>query len=227
MQYVANGSSHEKSMEFNYLIKAADDMFEILARRVEPTSSELNEFFAIACSTLKRLERDGGFIKAVEQAGSEWRLNPSVVAIISDVRHFTDGFLQIERKVMLAAGLDECTWSYLRQAVEAVRNYSVHMGINSRRIMDSVTYLREMACDIGTELGKSIEKSATRRRALNAATRVAFGVGGGALIGVNASSIAVTIGLSTAGAAVSTAVGVGLLTRAVEAGDKEIRKEKQ
>ena len=207
-------------MEFNYLVRAANDMFEILARRIEPNSSELSELFAIACSTLKRLERDEEFTKAVNLSALEWKLNPDAVSISGDLRHFTDGFLQIERKVMLAAGLDDCTWSHLQRAAEEVRNQIAHDGINVTRLMNAVTYLREMACDIAAELRKTVDKSATHRRALNAARKVALSVGGAAMIGVNASSIAATVGLSTAGAAVSAAVGGGLITRALEGGDK-------
>jgi hypothetical protein len=35
-------------MEFDYLVRATNDMFAILAHRMEPTASELSEFFAMA-----------------------------------------------------------------------------------------------------------------------------------------------------------------------------------
>jgi hypothetical protein len=41
-------------------------MFEILARHMELTSGELSELFAIACSTVKRLEQDEGVTKAAK-----------------------------------------------------------------------------------------------------------------------------------------------------------------
>jgi hypothetical protein len=117
---------------------------------------------------------------------------------------------------MLAAGIDDCTWSQLRQAAEEVRRHIAHAGINGGRLTNAITRLREIACDMARELLKTIEKSATHQRALSVARRVALGVGGAAMIGVDASSLAATIGLSAPGAAVSAAVGGGLLMRGVE-----------
>jgi hypothetical protein len=208
-------------MEFNYLVKAANDMFEILSRQTEPTSKDLSQFFAIGCSTLKRLEQDEEFKEVVDHFGSEWKQNQDVVAIIADVRHFTEGFLQIERKVMLAAGLDDCTWSELHCAAEAVRKYVVQTGVNGTRLMTAVMYVREMACDIAADLSNKGVGDVTRRRALNAVGRVAMGVGGAAMIGVNASSLALTIGLSAAGSAVSAAIGGGFITAAMESRNED------
>jgi hypothetical protein len=89
---------------------------KILSRHVEPTSKDLSEFFAIGCNTFKRLEQDEGFKKAVVLLKSEWEKNPDVASIIGDVQHFTAGFLQIERKVMLAARRGDSVVAYVDSA---------------------------------------------------------------------------------------------------------------
>ena len=207
-------------MDFSYLVTATNDMFVVLAHSPEPSQVELREAFTIGCKALKRLEGDDEFIEAISLLRKRRVAHiQDFKSIVTDVNHFTQGFLEIERKVMLAAGLSENSWSYVSRFAREVRVHINEDRVNVDALRKAIAGLRSVACDIADQLHTTVQKAEEHKRARNTLGRVALGIGGAAVIGVNASVLAATVGLSTAGSAVSAAVGGGLITRAFEGGD--------
>ena len=201
-------------MDHSYLVSATNEMFSILSRSLEPSQLELCEAFAVGCMTLRRLRKDEEFFKAANLLRKHRNANrKDFTAIITDVNHFTQGFLVIERKAMLAAGISVASWEYLARCTEGIRDRIARAPFKFEDLTIAISKLRKIVREIADELQEAEVKADRRGRIQNAFGKMVLGIGGAAMIGVNASALAATVGLSPAGSAVSAAVGVGMVIR--------------
>jgi hypothetical protein len=135
--------------------------------------------------------------------------------ICGDVQHFVNGLCAIETEILLKAGVKyEVADSLVEEAI-AVRNAIVTMRLEPDLIFDNVCRLRDDACDIAKRLHEIPLKKAESLKFKKKAKKVAARIGGVLVVFANAGSIAASLGLSAPGAAVSGAIGGGLVGAAV------------
>lgn len=200
-------------MADHYLIEAANEIISITGSSFEPPPQEVAKALVRGCKTLRLLKADGEFqedvaaLAAVDSEHAQLRQQ-----ILGDIRHFTRGFLQIEERVLLNAGLDKTPTSYLLK-----RARDLHSACNGQlaamdplEVVNGIQLLEKAVCRIAAEL-ETLLKRGQKGLVRKALEGVTLGVGGGAIIFTNASAAAASLGLSAAGSAVSAALGGALI----------------
>jgi hypothetical protein len=203
-----------------YLINAANEMNLLLSKapaHPEREQDHLREAAFIACNTLKQLSSDREFYRAVEQLAERQSENASDLdAITGDSAHF-ESFLRVEREIMIRAGITPELADHLlnkaRELIQAVRSHSAE----PQEVFAAFNAIRDRVCDLALSLQQQRQDRKTREWSKMFVLRVTFAVGGAALIGLNVSQLAVSLGLTAVGAAVSGAIGSTLIGNAVAA----------
>ena len=203
-------------MDLEHIVDASNRIHELLLETTEPDRTTLEKAFSIACNSLRRvtddvdsLQRDLDHLARLQQQSpSDYR------AICSDVNHFVNGFCVIEKRVLVAAGIKEWVADALLDQAKAVRRAIVNIAFDPQRVRRDIVAFRDGCCDVAKRLHDLPLEEQERRTFVKRIKRTAAGIGGLAFVGINAASIAASLGLSAPGA-VSGAMGSGLVGAAL------------
>jgi hypothetical protein len=140
----------------------------------------------------------------------------SAVREIMNIDHF-EFFLEAERRLLMEAGVDPSLAAAIIQRCQDGREGASRSEFNTIQFSSALEELRDAVCGILAELRGSIFQQSSPNR-LRRRLRASFeGVCGGVIVGLDATALAVSIGLSTAGSAVSGALGAAIVADAIAA----------
>jgi hypothetical protein len=195
-----------------YLVTACTEIHKITLGTVDPSDQELERVFALACNALKRLSQDSGFIADVTEAFRRRREHEADFNEITTLRHFVEGFSVIETAVLKQAGLPEETISSLLKEATALIEYTREPAPTPEELNTQIAAVRDATCHVATMLARSRKSVEDRKRLKARLARAGYALGGAVMVGANVTAWAASLGLSTAGSAVSGAAGTSLIT---------------
>jgi|GEM_PF-4014723 len=203
-------------METVYIVDAANRIFSLLSQTLEPSQEDLTKVFAIACNTLKQTAAQARVLEdLIKLEVWQEKYQAELKGICEDVDHFTYGFCKIEERLMILSGVSKEAVKSLLDKVKSMRECVTQSTTKAPKVLENITMLRDEVCNIAEQLRQFPIDQQEKREAMNKLRRIAYGIGGIAIIGINVSSFATMVGLSAPGAAVSGAVGGALIEEAV------------
>jgi hypothetical protein len=203
-------------METAYIIEATNKIFDLLSETLEPKPEELGKIFAISCNTLRRVSAQSEFLRDVRILALRLDSHKSEFKdICENVAHFTYGFCKIEEKVLTAAGVSEKAVRSLLEQAKILRESIAISKFSQDEVQHNIEKLRDESCGIAKDLHKIPLEQRDKLRQKKRARKIAYAISGTAVMVINASPLAVTMGLSAPGSAVSGAFGSGLIGAAL------------
>jgi hypothetical protein len=213
-------------MAFELYVVESSNQMNLLLIKAELDSdqqgNEIVEAAVIGCRTLKQLADDSDFRRTVERM-TDLRLDrlgsttQEFKDILEDVDKF-ERFLCLEQEVLLAGGITADLAEKLVDQCLATVNQLKKGVPTPDEVFEGIRTLRDQACDRSRTL---VAQSANTRKASEMESqlwKITMGLGGAALIGLNAAIAATTaipsVGLTAAGAAVSAAFGGNIIKNA-------------
>ena len=179
-----------------------------LIRVGRPGPQELREMLVVGCKQLRMLVSDPTFFSDLKAAASgSGALEADVTQTLNDLGRFA-GFLDVEKRVLLDAGLNEEAVKALLHQAESVRplaGKSALTDIEGLRII--LVKLANEICNLA-ELSEPSESKQFRALARPVLRRVALTVGGAAVVSAN---VAAALKLGNVYASTSVALGTGML----------------
>ncbi len=217
-----------------YLIESVRQMHTLLVQcEVNPQRNAncLVEASALGCLTLKRLCDDPDFHDVLDefadvrlistfiqkQSAKQKRIERKRINEFRSIVENSDNFemfLDLEKEVLLRGGVPaEVTELLIEASLETIEEIRARAKPPSE-VMEIVRVLRDRACLVSADLkAKAIDES--RWDGIKARIRkTTLGIGGAALIGLNASALAATVGITSVGSVVSAALGGAVLSGA-------------
>ena len=135
--------------------------------------------------------------------------------VLTDRDRFTD-LLEREKNLMGEAGADQEFIDSIADVAMALQEQKLLSPIEPNQIYRSLKELRDQVASIQYQLQEQRELQTPRHRGWRRKIQhTLIGIGGAAMVGLNASALAMTIGLAGPLAAVSGAVGGGLIGHSV------------
>lgn len=207
-------------MATEYVIAAANEMHTIMSGSLgQPSGQAIRRAANIGCNTLKQLQNDVQFYQNLkQQLGWVHDGSRQVAGILLDWDHF-EMFLRLEARVLEAAGVYPSLVRNLiaeaRHQMEIIRHGSIDAITDPPDIISLIVKLEKLCCGVAIELEERaiiIEQQIRNRRLIK---NVSYGVAGLAMVVVNGSVLATTLGLSMYGSAASTTLGGAILGAAV------------
>lgn len=210
-------------------------MDEILAREFVIATNKMHESLAIYYADLSRGHREAAGLLECAMTGCSLLSNGMYVqALVEDARacqerlwfnrrdvqeitgrsHF-EYFLGIERSLLQEAGMDAGVTEALIDQCRAARKAPRRGKFNADAFSGALEELRLAVCSILAELRKATFDEHSQHQMSRHLASVFKGFCGCVLVGVDASSLAPTVGLSAAGSAVSIAVGSAIVGQAI------------
>jgi hypothetical protein len=178
------------------------------------SDDQLVQCAAAGCSLL----RNNSYMQAmVIDAGTltqRAREQRSTVEGIIETDHF-DFFLEGEKRLLTAAGADSSLVEVIIQQCRDAREKAGRDEVNTNQFRDALEELRDAVCTALAELRGSSFSQSPRRTLQRRLTACFEGVCGGVIVGLDATALAVSIGLSAAGSAVSGALGAAIVGDAI------------
>jgi hypothetical protein len=198
--------------DFNYIVDATNEMHHILLETIDPSEDDFRKIFAIACNTLKRVAAQTEVLEDLtnlairqEQFWTEYK------EICGSVDHFVYGFCKIERRVLVAAGVKEETAESLIQEAIHLRESIKDLRINPHGVQENLKKLRDEACNIAKHIHNLPMERDEKRKTKKRLKKYFYGIGGTAIVVIDGGALALSLGMSFAGTAVSGSVGSGLV----------------
>jgi hypothetical protein len=217
-----------------YLVESIKQMNALVIQAdlsAEQHSKCLTEAAAIGCRTLDKLCKDPELPQKLEQAADvriiarfmqraserEQRRQRELVAefrnIVEDPKNF-EVFLELEREVMIRGGIPHEVVDLLIEA-----SYRAVGEIKARakppeELSANIHVLRDRACLLFQDLKTDAvykQKWGNIKSKIKIAT---VGIGGAALIGLNLTALAASLGMTTVGSGVSASIGGGSVSGA-------------
>ena len=179
-----------------------------LIRVERPGPQELREMLVVGCKQLRMLVSDPAFFSDLKAAASgSSALEADVAQTLSDLGRFA-GFLDVEKSVLLEAGLNEATVRALLKQAEIVRPLAGKNALNDiEGLRVTLVKLANEVCNLA-ELSEPSESKQFRALARPVLRRVALTVGGAAVVSAN---VAAALKLGNVYASTSVALGTGML----------------
>jgi hypothetical protein len=149
--------------------------------------------------------------RTLNQRAAEYSEN---MRVITGVDHF-EFFLEAEARLLEAAGADASLTAVILRRCREARAAAMQGEFNAFRFRDALEELRYAVCSALAELRYATfdpRPLSRRHRRLVACFK---GVCGCVVVGLDASALAGTIGLSAAGSAVSIAIGAAVVDHAL------------
>jgi hypothetical protein len=140
--------------------------------------------------------------------------NRKNLQIITAVDHF-DFFLGAEGRLLKAAGTDPSLTTAILQQCREARAAARQGEFNAFRFRNALEELRETVCAEYLELRGATSDPGPSGRRYRRLAACFKGVCGCVVVGLDASALAATIGLTAAGSAVSIAVGAAVVDHAL------------
>ena len=209
-------------MNTEYLVTAANEMFRLIVLNGEPSPEDILKAAHIGCETLNILLNDEDFFREAEELGRRKvgrQEREEFDYLTGDLAYFINHFLKIERDILLAGGIDEELVNQLlenaKDSLQAIRNWDG----DAEMLRWLITRLREEICHAEEALDEEQSRNEWRDRWRRRLKRATLAIGGAAIVGLDASALAATYGLSAPGTAVSAALGGALIGVAVPAAE--------
>jgi hypothetical protein len=133
-----------------------------------------------------------------------------------NVGHF-EFFLEGERRLLMAAGVDPSLVAVMIQRCQDGREMASRRELDIDQFRYALEELRDAVCETLAELRRSTFQQPSPNRLRRRLIASFEGVCGGVLVGLDATALAVSVGLSTAGSAVSGALGAAIVGDAIAA----------
>lgn len=209
-----------------YLIEHVNQMHDLMIEadvHPEDENTNLVEAAVIGCETLKRLIGDKSFLRTVEQMSTA-RLDErghtgrEFLHIVDNMNNFEE-FLKIEHKLLLESGLfpdiAATLISLSRNALDDVRDRAKPAS----EVIDAARTLTDQACETAHDLVEKAQRTNKWDTLKDRLKRIMMGIGGAAVIGVDAAAALPTAvtpvaPLTVAMGAVSAAFGASLVQNA-------------
>jgi hypothetical protein len=134
--------------------------------------------------------------------------------IITGRVHF-EHFLGIERRLLEEAGTDPALADAIIGRCLQAREATRHGKFDANAFSGALEELRLRVCGVLGELRETAFDQPSQRQMPRRLASVLNGVFGCVVVGLDASTLAATVGLSTAGSAVSIAVGGAIVSQAI------------
>jgi len=210
-----------------YVVETINQMNLLLVRsdtHSKQRQDYLLEAAVLGCRTLKQLSGDPGFSSTVEEfadvriikgflegASDEYKRRESEKVdqfrtIMENSDYFAT-FLDLEREVMVKAGLSvDIVDSLIKSSRESIEDVQ-RRARPASEVIETVRLLRDRACILSDDLINEAKDEDRWEGVKERIKKVILGLGGVALIGLNASTLAASVGITAAGSAVSAALG--------------------
>ena len=199
----------------SYLVDAVNRIHDLrIQARLHPDEEDqkLLEASIIGCQTLSRLLDDQSFARTLKELSEarhdlqEHGPNYDQFRILLEAEDSFENFLKVEYEVMLKGGLfpdiAESLIKNSREAVKRVRERTVPVSA----VIEATRRLRDEACHMENELRGKANTGRVWERWRRRMRRVAEGLGGGALIGINCVSLPATGPLAILSGEIGTAI---------------------
>lgn len=208
-------------------------MDEILARELVAAANQMHASLTLYQTDLSLGRRDSrGLLVQCATTGCSLLRNPTYMqALVTDARmleerisiyrtdmqsimdggHF-EFFLEIEANLLRQAGADPSLIELILKRCRETREAARRSEFDAEKFRGALGQLRDEVCGALTELRRATSDQRLPRRRLRACL---IGVSGCVVVGLDASMLAATSGLSAAGSAVSIAVGGAILSQAI------------
>ena len=209
-------------MNTQYLIAAGNEMFLLLSQ--QPGVEQLTRIASIACNALRRLAEDQEFYNDFRELVQRRDADRSAFAsIIGDLKHFVYGFQELERRLLIDGGVNAQLAEVLAEMAQALIQAIKYWQPNAadawqgspETLRQDVERIRDAVCDLENSLRQGAQEREQLLKQSRYLRRVTFAIGGALMVGLNASALAISLGLSAPGSAVSGAVGGALIGAAV------------
>jgi len=217
-----------------YLVESIKQMNALVIQSdvsAEQHSKCLMEAAAVGCRTLGKLCKDPELQQKLEQAVDvriiarfmeraserEKRRQRELVAefrnIVENPDNF-EAFLELEREVLIKGGIPYEAVDLLIEASYRVLDEVKARAKPPEELSANVHLLRDRACLLFHDLEtNAIDKE--RWGNIKSKIKIAMvGIGGGAMIGLNLSALAASLGMTTVGSGISTSIGAGIVSGA-------------
>jgi hypothetical protein len=198
-------------MNLEILVAATNEIIG-LAR---PTPGNLWKASIVGCRALEVMADDKEFFEQLHAAvNASAALSEDMKKVFDDLSRFDD-FLRVEARCLIDAGLEPAQVKRLLQEAREVRHLTRDGSIDPGAIKVGLSKLRNETCNMAEQLGRIVaaqEQSGVTRERLR---KVAMGVGGITIVGVNAAAAGT---LGQVYAATSILLGGKLIEKAVIGG---------
>ena len=207
-------SERGMQIDIRYLTHTTDSIFDLLSRHATANPDDIAEMLSSSCITLETLYDDQSFREAIQFA-RERRLESSAELrrAFDDIQHFTQGFLKLEKKLMIDAGLSERAVENLFDEIKRLRVKIRDFDSSPSDILSNIHAIRRDACQAARMIDYSIRAKKLhdleKENRIRFIRRSGFALGGAAIVVVNMTEWMTT--LSSTGAAMSGNVGCGLI----------------
>ena len=199
-------------MDIDYLVQATNSIHSLLLQTYELNKDDLRKAFAIGCHTLSKVNAQTDVLTDLMKLSQRQRdYLDEYKAICGDLDHFVNGFLEIEKEVMIKAGINEEAAQSLINEAKGLRIVIEEVRIDPFGVRQNISKLHSAVCDLAGVLHRLPERRDEQRKARKRLKRYAAGIGGITIVGINASAFVLTLGLSLPGTAVSGGLGSGLI----------------
>jgi hypothetical protein len=199
-----------------YLVKGCNEIYELMLRTLEPSRDDLERVFTIACNTLKELAQDKEFFSTIDKLNERRNEEPKSFAEITQLDHFVDRFHQIERTVLLKAGLREDIADHLLKKTTDLLEYIRGPALKSEEVRAEIVSVRGEACLTAQILREQRQTAEEKKKNKKRLGRCAYTIGGAVMIFANGSGLALSLGMSAPGTVVSAAAGGALISHGVK-----------
>ena len=180
-----------------------------MARSESDDPKYIKEAAGIGCATLEWLIEDNEFRNDLDRLYYDEEKTQDFYSILENPDQFRQ-FLNLEKKLLRLGGLRE---DVAEQLIEEC--WSVYEDVHNNGkelypvdLRDALYNLKERTCNIITDQRKILSARTLEKRVL-------LGLGGALVIGINASSLAATFGLTIPGSQISIAFGGALIGKAI------------
>lgn len=201
-------------MDFKYVVEATNEIFRVMSGPQEPTRETLSAALTLGCEVLERLSRDRQFFESLRSLLQENAHDtPEYQSIIQDLACFTSEFLSLETEQLKKTGLScDAISSLIADADRLYKQVANKGSLDLVALRANIIKLRNEAC----RFSRTLDYGPTRRHAIDFLGPLGLGVGGAAIIGLNAGAFGLSAGMSVAASQVSATLGTALITTAVE-----------
>jgi hypothetical protein len=200
----------------DYVVSATNQIHSILIETYEPDQKDLERVFAIGCHTLQRVSGQLEVLYDLRKmAITQEKYWAEYKEICENVHYFNEHFLHLERDALIKAGVSITARDLLLEHASALRKIIKDFRINPETIHANISELRDATCDIAKDVHNYPLKRKEKNQMIKWLKRLGAGIGGVALIGINASAIALSAGFSAPMMAVSSGTGGAFIGAAV------------
>lgn len=203
-------------MATNELIEATNELFRLSGRQDAVSTGAVAKAFALACRALSATVDDIEMARSLDSLAGSGNITKDMVSppAISD---FCRTFLRTERELLHASGLSDGAIRSLLGGAEELLATCALEPLNVGEFYVRLHRLERRVCSRARQLRATVHERQAHDRLVASASRGATGVGGAAIVAINAGAVAGAPVLSAPLALMSTTFGGALVGSALGA----------